>query len=193
MVYKLYTKCMSYNGFLTNLTLTIIIVGIILIIKSFLSYQSTIKEKNFRLIQFYLDKQFINKLSLDLLSFNRSRHNYLEIADNIKEHFQLHDLLILADDNLSNSPYMFNFKPQVEQFVGKVTQQQIQLEDNIYIKNLESSGSDYILYFYYKFHASHLVVCIQKDLYQLSKEDLETLKTSINLLVLIKGLIPLKN
>lgn len=193
MVYKLYTTRMSFNGFLTNLVLTTIIVGIILAIKSFLDCKKSIKDKNFRLIQFYLDKQFINKLSYDVLIFNKSRHHYLEIADNIKEHFQLYDLLLLTDDSVANNSYSFNFKPQIEQFLEKFKQQQIQLEEGIYIENLETEGSDYILYFYYKFYASNLVVCIQKDLYQLEKEDLETLKTSINLLVFIKSLIPIKN
>jgi len=100
-----------------NFLIIAIIMMIILIIK-LLRFKKELDDKNIKLIQFYLDKKFINKSIANIIESKCWNQFHSDLIENIKEYFQFDDVVCLKIfdiENYENNNYISNLPSSIEQ------------------------------------------------------------------------------
>jgi hypothetical protein len=171
--------------YLLVFSLICILIIIILTIK-LSSLKKELDDKNVRLIQFYLDKKFINKTIVNLAYYYKPGQSHLDLIENIKNYFQLEDVVVLTKDNTVFKTSCSN--EQIDKFVhDNITQQGLNMQPlNIRYESLTTSQGQYQLYFYPYFmnnDINNVIICVKKEPSNLNKDEVSTLKDSLNLLV----------
>jgi hypothetical protein len=168
-----------------ELILGILVVAVAILTAMLLRYQNKIKHKNTRLIQFYLDKKFINKIILTYLNSDKPQDKFcLELIESIKEYFCLDDIIIINNFGLENTL----LGKQIEDFVkDNYSQLKLQQEqsNNMISTTINITQGSFKLYLN-RASNSHepksLIICALKEPPSLSTDDIHSLESATNLL-----------
>jgi len=128
--------------------LLICVVIIIILTVRLSSLKKELDDKNVRLIQFYLDKKFINKSIVNLAYHYDIDQSYLDFIENIKNYFQLEDIVMLTKNSSIFKTSSFN--KQLDKFVqDKIAHQNLNLQSfHITYESITTNQGQYKLYFY---------------------------------------------
>lgn len=171
----------------------IILLGIcIYLLISLSKKKAKLTNQTAKLVQLYLDKQFITKILRMLVYSNDNNEMFTQILKNIKEYFELDDVIFynLSDKpGIELSPKVFGSN-NITQYVNDNQQEIVQsLEFNkVFIKKVTIQNRDLILYIVGLEDESPntLVLFIQYSRYsreELNSHDLDTLSNAIRVVL----------
>jgi len=174
-----------------NFLIIAIIMMIILIIK-LLRFKKELDDKNIKLIQFYLDKKFINKSIANIIESKCWNQFHSDLIENIKEYFQFDDVVCLKIfdiENYENNNCISNLPSSIEQvkefLQKKKAAGNLKLQySHISFESIITTKGRYKLYLYpYSAeNKSAIIVCMKKEPGNLNNDVICTLKDLINLL-----------
>ncbi len=154
-----------------------------------LQYKSKLNIQTTKLVQLYLDKQFITRIFRMLAGSKDDSQSFFEIIANIKEYFQLDDIMFFnasTKPKIDVSPGVFkrniitgHVKQNLKQIVKSLELKKMaieeidieKLETILYIVALEDDAPD------------TLVIFVRYGNDKLDSSDLETLSNSIKLIL----------
>ncbi len=189
LIIKEYRPRVLIYTFMEKYLLVFVLICVVIIIILAVKLSSLKKElddKNVRLIQFYLDKKFINKSIVNLAYYYEIDQSHLDFIENIKNYFQIEDIVMLTKNNSIFKTSSSN--KQLDKFVqDKVAHQNLDLQP-FYIssESILTKQGQYKLYFYPYLENSfnNIIICVKKEPGSLNKDEISTLKDLLNLLVI---------
>ncbi len=82
-------------------------------------YEKILKEKDLKVIQFYLDKKFLHNQLTKNFEFPPSQNYILSFLENIKFYFKLDDIRIISQEELAEDKELsFLFKQELEDSIS---------------------------------------------------------------------------
>ena len=172
----------KYPFLILSFAVFIIILGIRIVRLTRLLY-----EKNARIVQFNLDRKLISQFILQISKSRGSKEYYLNLIEYIKAYFQLDDFFILTGTNdYSTISLPFPFNEVVEESLQNQNGESKLEYLNITSKSVATSKGNYALCFYpYSLdNLNDIIIYTKKESCSLSSDEISTLKTLMNLLVL---------
>jgi hypothetical protein len=161
---------------------------LILIISKIIRYEKQINEKEMQIIQFYLDGKFLCKNLIDSLRISNSSEFCASLIQRIKEYYNLEDIIVIDSIKMLYGENNTLLRSEVVHYI----------QDNLEI--ILSQLNDYALTQFsifskgrrYEIYISRiisredagdgLIICVENSPTLLSKQERESLETSINLL-----------
>lgn len=174
------------NNILYIIVAVLLVFQLILVIK-ISDYRRALEEKNIKLIQFYLDMQFVWKNMIDNLRTSDSVLFCSRLVEDIKSYYNLEDIIIIDSIKMINVQDNSILRSNVISFINKnldnIVRSLNKKHFQIYYCNFDNN--DYILYVSSITPDSSndgVIVCTEFAPSLLNKNEITSLETSINLL-----------
>jgi hypothetical protein len=159
---------------------------IVIIVIKFVKYEKVLREKNLSIIQFYLDKKFLNIHLSQYFSEPRWQNYTLSFLDNIKFYFKLDDIRIISEKELENDQELSSlFKKELEGLWASVLADTKKDATSLYqVINIDNNNT-YRLYIYLPHDRMHVskekTLVYIKAPYIFAKDEVETLDIYVHL------------
>jgi hypothetical protein len=149
--------------------------------------EEVIIEKNKQLMQIYLNSQFINKVLIDSLKISHSLDFCCFLIEQIKEYYNLQELIIIDSVKYISEDYSTPIKSSVIKFIKKENYALLKMLPGHGLKqfNININDIEYVLYISKLAstkQSNGLIIGIEFAPCLLSKDDKINLENAINLL-----------
>lgn len=158
-------------------------------ITSLLRYKTRFNTQTAKLVQLYLDKQFITRIFRMLAISKNDKSSFVEIITNIKEYFQLDDIIfykLLTKQDVEISPGVFK-RNIITQYVSDHKTKIMELLEfrKMVIEKFKIGALDAMIYIVAleDNNPETLILFTQYSNDELDSSDLETLSNSIRVIL----------